>query len=311
MMSSSTPLRVVLVGQSGPYAPELLRRLSADRGPWCVVAVVEGRRRNASGPLHRRVSPRIAALPRGDHLASLASALGIPTLQTRDINEAAAIGAIVSFDADVLLCSGFDRLFRADVLDAVAWGGLNLHPSMLPEWRGPAPLFWALREGRARIGVSIHRLDPREDHGLIYAQDDFARPKAARGEELYQYSIAALYPHLRRTLIALSRGRLTGHTQDESLATRAPRPNIEDARIVPEEWPCQRVIDFAVGAPFFCTPWMELGGDRFVVRSGLRSELGRRIPGHFAYVGNTVIVQCRDGVAHLDAQPRFRVDGQR
>ncbi|MEM6731010.1 MAG: formyltransferase family protein, partial [Myxococcota bacterium] len=295
---------VVLVGQSGPYAPPMLRRLFADSGPWRVVAVVEGRRRNSGGPLHRRVGPSAGPIPSTNHLTTVASACGITTLQTRDINDSRAIDFISATGARLLLCVGFDRLFAPAVLEAVPDGGINIHPSLLPEWRGPAPLFWALREGRSHIGMTVHALDPREDHGVIYATDHFRRPARASGEALYEASVAAAYPLLRRVLTAMSRGTLEGTRQDDSNATRAPRPSFEDARVEPSRWKCEHLVDFVTGATFFCVPWMQLGGERFALASGIDAQPGDTIPGEFVLQRDTLIVQCADGVARLRVATR-------
>ncbi len=294
------PLRIVLVGQSGPYAPPVLRRLIDDPGPWRIVGVVEGRRRGSGGPLHRRVSPRGRPMPVGNNLTAVASALGITALQTRDINDPAAVDFIDSLEADLLLCAGFDRLFKPAVLEAVSWGGINIHPSTLPEWRGPAPLFWAIREGRRRIGVTIHGLDPREDHGPIYAHDAFERRPRMSGESLYGAAVATAFPMLRRVLQKLNAGTLVGTSQDETQATRAPRPTPDDARIEPGRWECEHLVDFACAATFFCMPWMQLGGDRFHIARGVSAEPNATLPGEFVQKGTSLIVQCRNGVAHLE-----------
>lgn len=292
-------LRILLVGQSGPYAPPVLRRLVEDSGPWELVGCVEGRRRNSPGPMHRSVSPRPGPLPASAHLSGLASACGVPVLQTRDINDAGAIQFMRDVGADVLLCAGFDRLFKPDVLDSVRWGGINIHPSQLPEWRGPAPLFWALYEGRKRIGVTVHGLSKGEDNGPIYGFEDFARPAMASGDRLYRCAVTTAYPVLRRTLVELSTGRLKGQEQEHSQATRAPRPSVEDARIEPGRWECEHLVDFICAATFFCLPWLELGAERFHVVGATRAEPGQRLPGEFVQTGGTLIVQCADGVAHL------------
>lgn len=293
-------LRIVLVGQSGPYAPPLLRRLIDDPGPWRIVAVVEGRRRDSSGPLHRYLPPRPGPMPVGNHLGGVASACGIPVLFTRNINDSGAVDFIAQARAEVLLCAGFDRLFRPPVLEAVSWGGLNVHPSSLPEWRGPAPLFWAIREARKRIGVTIHGLDPREDHGPIYAHDEYRRLPKMSGEALYKAAVATAFPMVRRVLIDLANGELVGRDQDDMLATRAPRPTPDDAKIEPGGWECEHLVDFACAATFFCVPWMQLGSERFHIGNGVRAEPGAVLPGEFVQKGRSVIVQCRDGVAHLE-----------
>ncbi|MEM6533395.1 MAG: formyltransferase family protein [Myxococcota bacterium] len=296
-------LRIVVVGQSGPYAPPLLERLAKEAGPWTIVGVVEGRRRNAGGPLHRMVTA--ASATRGSQsLSGTAATLGLATFQTRDINASVAVEHIASLRADVLLCAGFDRLFKPPVLDSVRWGGLNLHPSELPEWRGPAPLFWALRESRPRIGVTVHRLDPGEDHGEVYAIDSFLRRPRMSGEALYRASAACAFPLLTRALYRIADGTLVGIPQDDTQATRAPRPSVEDAHIDPGVWLCEELTDFLIAATFFCVPWLQLGGERFVVRGAGEPVPNGSVPGHYALIDDHLVVQCIDGLARLEVTRR-------
>ncbi|MEO1483584.1 MAG: formyltransferase family protein [Myxococcota bacterium] len=297
-------LRIVVVGQSGPYAPPLLARLAATRGPWRVVGVVEGRRRQAGGPLHRTVLPRRDSGLSPQSLSAVAAALELPTFQTRDINDSAAIRYLQTLDGDILLCAGFDRLFKPPVLESVSWGGLNLHPSALPEWRGPAPLFWALREGRSSITVTVHRLEAGEDNGEIYGSASFRRRPRMRGEDLYRASIDCVFPIVVRTLRSVAAGALQGVPQDDTQASRAPRPSPEDAYIDPNVWGCEQLTDFAVAATFFCAPWLQLGGERFWVRGAATPGPGESLPGHYAVVDDLLVVNCVDGLARLEVARR-------
>lgn len=299
-MASS--VRVGFFGQTGPYAPPALRRLLERAGPFSIVLVVEGRKTPVFRMQHRLRKPHLAPLPHGNNLGDLAVAAGIPVLQTCDTNASAAVKVLEQHRLDWIVCVGFDRLFSRQVLATARHGGINAHPSDLPSLRGPSPIFWAMRAGARQLTVTLHLLDAGEDHGPLLAKEHFAPPSFASGEELFNVSGDIAGRLLRAALERAAFGRLVGVPQDHALATRAPRPKPEDAIVVPSEWGCEHLVQFACAAPFFRTPWLRLGEDNLFIRRGLRAEVGRKLPGQLVQVGSTVMVQCRDGVAHLEVQ---------
>src|SRR5262249_29359410 len=78
--------------------------------------------------------------------------------------------AIAGYRLDLLVVYGFNWKLPAAVLDATRFGAVNVHSSLLPKYRGPAPVLWAIRNGDAEIGLTIHRMDERFDTGPILAQ---------------------------------------------------------------------------------------------------------------------------------------------
>jgi methionyl-tRNA formyltransferase len=75
-----------------------------------------------------------------------------------------------AYDPDLLLCLGFPWLLPPDALAVPRLGGANIHPSVLPRYRGPNPIGWAFRNDDAEIGLTIHRMDDSFDTGGILAQ---------------------------------------------------------------------------------------------------------------------------------------------
>ena len=293
----SKPLKVALFGQSGPYAPVVLRRLlSRQNHGWALACVVEGLVR-APADLHRWQPPRPGPLPQSENLRDLANAAGLPVLQTGDVNASPAAQALRGFD--VLICAGFDRLF-GPALCAATPHALNAHPSLLPEWRGPSPIFWALRTQQKRLGISVHAIDARADHGPVFAQESFALPARATGEAIFRLAGQLAGQLLATTLDRLACGALLARPQDHAAASFAPRPKADHAQIHLPDWHCEALVNFACGAPFFRTPWMRLGNETFFIRRGIRAEPGRRLPGEFVQRARYLSVQGRDGVAHLE-----------
>lgn len=304
-------IKVGFFGQSGPYSPvalrELLQRSGHRESGFEVALVVEGRRRPAGRRTRRwrrparRVTPA-RTLPRGQSLPELTEAAGLPLFETCDVNCPRSVREIASVPIDVMVCAGFDRLFGSGVLGVARHAALNAHPSALPRLRGPAPIFWALREGARALTVTVHGLDRKEDHGPVFTQAAFELPPLASGPELYGLAGQVAGELLGETLTRLSRGTARGTPQNHALATRAPRPRPEDARVFPEEWRCVDLVNFSCAAPYFRAPWLTLGGETFHLRRGLGAEVGRRLPGEYVVRGAELMVVCGDGVARLEVQ---------
>jgi methionyl-tRNA formyltransferase len=295
-------MRVGFFGQTGPFAPPVLRYLVARGREVELGLVVEGKRVGEGRPDHRLRPGRPGLLPLGDNLGELARAAGIPVLETSDVNHAEAVAALAEHQLDWIVCAGFDRLFVPAVLATARHGGLNLHPSLLPRWRGPSPLFWALRSGERATGITIHAIDEREDHGAMYAQAPFVIPPRVSGEELYRLAAVVSAPLLVEVLSRSRAGPLDGRAQDEGRATRAPRPRAEDVHIVPHEWACEHVVDFCCGATFFRSPWLRLDDHVVVVERGLAAEPGGRLRGDYELNGRQLVMQCRDGLARVEVR---------
>jgi methionyl-tRNA formyltransferase len=295
-------MRVGFLGQTGPYAPPALRYVLAHRRGFDLALVVEGKRATEGRLEHRLRRARPGPLPEGNALAELARAAGIDVLETCDINAPTAIRTIADYHLDWLVCVGFDRLFVPELLATAPGGAVNVHPSMLPRWRGPSPLFWALRTGERNLGVTLHGIDHLEDHGVVFAQAPFVAPRRATGEELYHLAATVAAPVLVDVLERARAGALVGKPQSEHGVSRAPRPGPADVRVEPAAFGCEHLVDFCCGAPFFRTPWLRFGQDVFSVRRGLIAEPGRTVPGEYALSGTTLVVACRDGLAHLEIQ---------
>jgi methionyl-tRNA formyltransferase len=91
-----------------------------------------------------------------------------------DILVPATRGAIATLlravEPDLVLCLGFPWKIPVDALEVPKYGWMNGHPSLLPDYRGPSPVSWAIRNGEQEIGFTFHRMDPELDTGAILAQ---------------------------------------------------------------------------------------------------------------------------------------------
>lgn len=164
--------RIALVGLSDPYRPAMGGMFGQT---WRHV------RRSGIGVLpylaaNFSLPPIANALGRGPVLpGSMARRHGIPVLRVGDVNGTALHGALRAHGIDLILSFHFDQIFRAETLAVPAFGGINVHPSLLPHHRGPVPTLHALADG-GPFGVTIHRLAPKIDAGAVLAQAELTPP---------------------------------------------------------------------------------------------------------------------------------------
>ncbi len=121
---------------------------------------------------------------------------------------------------DVIAVACFDRLIPKRIRD-VAKLAVNVHPSLLPENRGPDPIYWTLRLGHTKTGVTVHLLEDRADAGPILAQREITVPEGVTYDELEQL-LAEIGGQLLVEVVQSD--TLQPRPQDESRATNYGRP---------------------------------------------------------------------------------------
>ncbi|MCP4417768.1 MAG: methionyl-tRNA formyltransferase [Chloroflexi bacterium] len=124
-----------------------------------------------------RPEPTMPNLLQTEQISSpllLAAAHGLPAFAVRDLAAPETIATLAELRPDVVCVSCFPHRLPPAILNLPPLGCLNVHPSRLPHFRGPAPLFWALRAGVRQTGVTIHFMDERFDTGDVALQRPFA-----------------------------------------------------------------------------------------------------------------------------------------
>lgn len=172
---------IALVVLSNPYRPKMggslgqLRRHMARSGvaflPYLTLNFTLVELSNLLAPLGRRDRP-LEAQP----LAEVCRRLAIPTLTVDDVNAPDIVARLKDSGAELALSFHFDQIFRPETLAAFPQGGVNVHPSLLPDHRGPTPTIHALAEEPPRFGVTVHRLAATIDTGDVLAQRAVALP---------------------------------------------------------------------------------------------------------------------------------------
>lgn len=107
------------------------------------------------------------------YIKTWAKLKGIPVYQPETLKDLAKDSPLFAQHYDLFIVASYGKIIPKDVLDAPTYGALNVHPSMLPEYRGPSPIESALLSGEMTTGVSIMKLDEEMDHGPILIKNPF------------------------------------------------------------------------------------------------------------------------------------------
>ena len=111
-----------------------------------------------------------------------------------------------TFEPDLMLCLGFPWKIPPDALGVPRLGAVNGHPSLLPRYRGPSPISWAIRNGETEIGFTFHRMDAELDTGPILAQTAFPLGDEHSWDELEPKLVEVVTELLPRALERVERG---------------------------------------------------------------------------------------------------------
>lgn len=239
-------------------------------------------------------------------LRQLAAAHGIPALEIADVAHPETLAALAAFAPDVIAVSCFPRRLPPALLRLPRLGALNVHPSLLPDNRGPDPLFWTFWRGDAETGVSIHLMDEGLDTGSLLAQERVAIPEGV-SEAWLERALAEIGGRLlAESVLALARGTARPVPQGERQATRFGFPLAEDYEIRPE-WPARRAYVFAAGVIGRGVPVIiALPDARVQVIEPLSYEPESTLGEPWRREGDVLRLQCAPGVfvARVEVHPR-------
>ncbi len=103
----------------------------------------------------------------GESLGTIAKAASVPFFKTADINGADALARIRAFEPDIIVSLYTMHIYGAEILGIPQLAAISAHPSVLPNYRGLEVFFWAMANGEDAIGVSVFKLTPKIDFGLV------------------------------------------------------------------------------------------------------------------------------------------------
>jgi len=278
-------MRVVFMGTPDFSVPTLTEIVSSGHD---VVAVYTRAPKPAGRGQEERKSPV--------HLA--AEGFGIPVFTPRSLKGEAEQIVFGSHDADVAVVVAYGLLLPKPILDAPRLGCLNLHGSLLPRWRGAAPIQRAIMAGDSQTGVQVMQMDEGLDTGPVGLGEVIAITPDMTAGELHDTMMRVGADLMGRAFAALERDSLDFTPQPEEGATYAKKIEKAESRI---DWsrPAAEVHNHIRGLSPFPGAWFEidLGGKSVRVKA-LRSTLaeGSGAPG--TLLGDLSIA-CGDGAVRL------------
>ncbi len=303
-----SPMRVVFLG-TPDFAVPSLRALLA--GPYQVCAVFTQPDRPAGRGHALHASP----------VKDVASSAGIDVHQPEKIRDEQVRARIESLAPDFLVVVAYGQILPGWLLRVPRYGSVNVHASLLPRYRGAAPIAWAILNGDTVTGVTTMLMDEGMDTGPMLLRREVAVESTVTTGELTAQLAATGAELLTATLDGLAAGRIGAIPQDNSLATLAPRIRKEMGAI---DWRQDaRAIHDRVRA---LNPWplafSTFRGQRMQILRTLPAALGEagisgRVHAPATFVGLTdqgMLVSCGAGSAlelvEVQVESRKRVFGR-
>ncbi len=232
-------------------------------------------------------------------VARLAAERGIPVYAPDDVNHPLWVDRIAEMKPDVIFSFYYRNLLGEAILNNARIGAFNLHGSLLPAYRGRAPLNWVLVNGETQTGVTLHRMISRADAGAIIAQQAVEIADADDALSLHRKLTESAKHLLEGALPTLKSGTFSETAQDESKASYVGRRTPEDGRL---EWekPAQTLHNLVRAVS---DPWPGafsfVGTHKFIVwKSRVRSDVAPARAGTVISVA-PLIIACGEGALEV------------
>ena len=223
---------------------------------------------------------------------------GIRVTQPERIKNNAEFRAELETIAPVaILVVAYGRIIPKWMLDLPRLGNLNLHGSLLPKYRGAAPVQWAIANGEGSTGASTMRLDEGLDTGDILLQRQMALAPSMTAVDVFPLLAEMGADLMMETLRGLDAGTITPEKQDESKATLAPILTRDDGRMDFAR-PAMTLFNRWRGFQPWPGAWTMLGGKKLAVHRMLPTEVRgarSRPPGELLVDQGTMFVACGEG----------------
>jgi len=265
-MVTAAPLRVVFFGTPEFAVPTLDALVASRHTVAAVVTQPDKPRGRGQKTSHAPVKAR-------------ALAAGIPVLQPDRLKDPAFLDNLTALGADLGVVSAYGKILTDAVLAIPRLGLINVHASVLPRYRGAAPVHRAIIAGERETGVTIMRVVKALDAGPMLATVSRAIGPDETSVDVERDLARLGAPLLVSIADALAAGRAREQPQDEAAATYAHRLAKTDG-VIDWSWPAHRVHDLVRALHPWPHAFTFLGGHRFIViRSSAGDATGSALPG--------------------------------
>ena len=227
----------------------------------------------------------------------IAERLGLPLATPTSLRTAEAANTVRAHQADVAVVVAYGLILPKSILDAFALGAFNVHASLLPRWRGAAPIQRAIMAGDRETGITIMKMDEGLDSGPIAMAERVPIEEGATAGDLHDVLARLGADLMLRALAALDRSSLTFGPQPQVGITYAPKIEKSGTRI---DWspPWQEVHNQIRGLSPFPGAWFELAGADGRIKV-LRSEKAEGTGEPGTVLDNRLTVACGTGAVRV------------
>lgn len=206
---------------------------------------------------------------------------------------------LLAVQPQLIITASYGRMIPVELLHGPRFGWLNVHFSLLPRWRGAAPVQWALLEGDAATGISIFKLDKGMDTGPIYLQEEVEIGHSESTPELLN-RMSELAGERIMNVVAEIRKGVKPKAQSNAGVTLAPKISKEEAK-----------LDWALGADALLRKsraledrpgtWSTHRGERIAIHSLKESLLPNDLKqiGEIAVVDQSLLIRCQDSTLQI------------
>jgi methionyl-tRNA formyltransferase len=270
------PWRIVFFGTPSFALPTLKNLI---QGPETVVAVITQPDRRKGRGLKVIFSP----------VKELTLQFGLPLFQPENVKEEAFDEKLRGLGADLFVAVAYGKILPKSLLNIPKYGAVNVHASLLPKYRGAAPMAWTILKGEKVTGVTTMMMDEGMDTGDILVQKEILVEEEETGETLHDKLAKLGAQLLLETMARMKEGNIRPTPQDHSRATYAPPIRKEDAYI---DWTKEAIeIDRQVRAfnpsPGALTKWA--GQLLKIYRGEVRKGTPKAKAGVVVWVGSDFI----------------------
>lgn len=232
-------------------------------------------------------------------VARTAAEFGIPVFAPDDVNHPLWVSRIQESEPDVIFSFYYRNLLSEEILNTAKVGAFNLHGSLLPKFRGRAPLNWVLVKGETETGVTLHRMVKRADAGNIVAQERVAITADETALTLHHKLCATAKSLLASALPEIKSGQFSETVQDESQASCFGRRSPEDGAI---SW-TGSALDAHNLVRAVTEPWpgaySYVGGGKFIIWKSRIVENSTGAKAGTVISVNPLTIACGDGALEV------------
>lgn len=223
-----------------------------------------------------------------------ANELGLPIIQPVSLKNVTVTKQIEEWRPTIIVVVAYGQLLPRSLLDLPPCGCVNVHASLLPKWRGAAPIPAAILAGDHETGISIMKMDLGLDTGPVYRQSIHPMNQLTTSRSLFQ-SLSELGAELLANILPdVISGTLQPKEQDHELATYAPQIRKSDGEI---DWRKPAILIERQLRAY--DPWpgsFSKWSDKRLIFHGGRVEEGNWEPGYVDFWGDSLAIGCGEGV---------------